>query len=68
VLLCPVAVLEIAAGRHEGGCQELAHALHLSPVILIGRSAGEADLVVAAVFVDARPREAVRAPTVEELF
>jgi predicted naringenin-chalcone synthase len=63
-----MAVLKIAVGRHESSCQELAHALHLSPVIFIGCSAGEADLVVASVFVNARPREAVRAPAVEELF
>ena len=68
MVLRPVAVLEIVCGRRESSVQQLAHALHLSPVILIRRAAREADLVVEAIFVDARPGKAVSAPAVEELF
>ena len=44
------------------GCHEqAARTAHHSPVVFAGRSAGQADLVMTPVVVDARPREAVRA-------
>jgi len=44
-------------GRH----QQAARPAHHSPVVFVGRSASQADLVMTSVVVDARPREAVRA-------
>jgi hypothetical protein len=41
---------------------------HIFPVVLIRRSTGQAYLVVAAVIVDARPRESMRAASVQKLF
>ena len=45
-----------------------AAAPHLAPVVLVGRSAGQADLIVLPVFIDTRPRKTVRAAAMEELF
>jgi hypothetical protein len=47
---------------------DLAGPLHLSPVILVSGSAGQADLIVASIFIDARPGKTVRATAMEEVF
>lgn len=46
----------------------LAAAAHLSPVVFVGGSAGQANLIVLPVFIGSRPRETVSATAMEELF
>jgi len=46
---------------------QLRGALHRLPVVLVGRSAGHADLVMTSVLIDAGPGEAVSAGAAEDL-
>jgi hypothetical protein len=51
---------------HSG--QQPACAAHHAPVIFEGRAAGQTDLVVAAMLVDARPRKSMRAGLLQKMF
>ncbi len=51
----------------RGLVHQLRGALHRLPVVLVGRSAGHADLVMTPVLIDAGPGEAMSAGAVEEL-
>ncbi len=48
------------------GCEEAVRSAHCDPVIFVGRPAGEADLVMTAVVIDARPGETVGATLPEK--
>jgi len=51
----------------DGGGQQPIRPPHPFPVVLIGRSASQANLVMTAVIVDARPRESMRATSSHKL-
>jgi hypothetical protein len=46
--------------------EQTASPAHRSPVVFVGGSASQADLIMTSVVVDARPREAVRATLAEK--
>ncbi len=60
------------AGREQrvagiGACQQPPCSSHHLPVVFVGNSADQANLIVATIGVDARPGESVRATACEEL-
>jgi len=55
----------VQLGLYAGPEQAIRPAHH-APVVLVGGSTSQADLIVPAIVVNARPREAVRAPLAQK--